>query len=307
MNRQTNRAATIVLALVSLFAGPFLAERAPAAENFPRLPAGIVLEEKCADPSLDKIVLIAGSTYFKPGQHEYLGGCAVLMNLLRQSPGVFPVLAVDWPRKSETLSGAKTVVFFFDGGDKHAWLDASRRMEVKQLADAGVGLVCFHQCIDVPTELGPQVRAWMGAVFEKGFSQRAHWVAQFEKFPEHPVCRGVTPFQIDDGWLYKLRYVDGMQGVSPLLRTVSPRAKLAPEPDDSIVSWVYQRPGGGRSFTFTGCHLHSSLAEAGYRKFLTNGILWAAGRDVPTTGAPIEFDPATLDSYLSPPPTTESK
>ena len=41
--------------------------------------------------------------------------------------------------------------------------------------------------------------------------------ARFTTFPEHPVCRGVTPFTVNDGWLYKLRFVPGMKGVTPLL------------------------------------------------------------------------------------------
>jgi len=306
MNRRTRWLAVIVC-LPNLCAA--IAERpVQCAETATRLPAGVALEEACPDSRLTKVVLIAGSNFFKPGQHEYIGGCAVLMELLRQTPGVFPVLALDWPRKSETFAGAKAVVFFFDGGDKHAWLNESRRAEVEKLADAGAGLVGFHQCIDVPKDLGPQVRDWMGAAFEKGFSQRAHWVAEFKTFPEHPVCRGVAPFRIDDGWLYKLRFVEGMQGVTPLLRTVSPNAKSAPETaDEPTVSWAYERSGGGRSFTFTGCHLHSSLAEEGYRKFLVNGILWAAGRELPASGAPVGLDTSQLDRYLSAAPTSPEK
>src|SRR5580658_6146816 len=168
MNRRTRWLAVIV-SMLYVFAA---IKEWPAlgAEPATRLPAGVMLEEACPDAGLAKVVLIAGSNFFKPGQHEYIGGCAVLMELLRQTPGVFPVLALDWPRKPETFSDAKTVVFFFDGGDKHAWLNESRRAETKKLADAGVGLVCFHQGIDAPKDLGPQVRDWMGAAFEKGLS-----------------------------------------------------------------------------------------------------------------------------------------
>ena len=277
------------------------------AEGGNRLPVGFVLEEPCPDPGLTKIVLIAGSNYFKPGQHEYVGGCAALADLLKQTPGVFPVLALDWPRKAETLAGAKSVVLFFDGGDKHAWRNDNRRAEIKKLADAGAGFVCFHQCIDVPKALGPQVREWMGAVFEKGYSQRAHWIADFETFPDHPICRGVAPFRIDDGYLWKLRFVDGMKGVTPLLRTVSPKTRSAPESEaEPIVAWAYERAGGGRSFAFTGCHLHSSLAEEGYRRFLVNGVLWTSGKNIPATGAPVALDSAQLDRYLSAPPASAS-
>jgi hypothetical protein len=226
------------------------------------------------------------------------------MDLLRQTPGVFPVLALDWPKKAETFDGAKAVVFFFDGGDKHALLKGDRRAQVQKLVDAGVGLVQLHQAADYPKDLGERARAWTGAAWEKGYSQRAHWVDEFKAFPDHPIFRGVKPFKLDDGWLYKLRFVAGKKGVTPLLRTVSPKAKSADKSgDDAIVAWAYERPGGGRSFTVTGAHLHRSLAEEGYRRFLVNGILWAAGVDVPAAGAPVAISADELDRYLAKPPT----
>jgi len=234
----------------------------PAAEPGAKSPSGVSLEEQPGDPKLVKVVLVAGSNYYKPGEHEYVAGCSTLLDLLRQTPGVFPVLALDWPKKPETFAGARAVVFFFDGGDKHAVLKADHLAQVQKLAVAGVGLVHLHQAIDYPRDLGERARGWMGAAWEQGFSQRAHWVAEFKTFPDHPVCRGVTPFSIDDGWLYKLRFVAEMKGVTPLLRTVSPKAPADQKPGaEAIVSWVYERPGGGRSFTFTGCHLHDSFAD----------------------------------------------
>src|SRR5258708_1151415 len=93
------------------------------------------VEQAPADPKAAKIVLIAGSNFFKPGEHEYVGGCAVLMDLLRQTAGVAPVLALDWPEKPETLQGARAVVLFFDGGDKHGVLKGDRVAKLQRLAD----------------------------------------------------------------------------------------------------------------------------------------------------------------------------
>jgi hypothetical protein len=262
------------------------------------LPKGIALEEQPKDPALKKIVLIAGSNKFKAGEHEYVAGCAVLMDLLRQTPGVFPVLALDWPKNPETFVNAKSVVFFFDGGDKHGILKDDRLAQVQKLADAGVGLVHFHQTIDYPKDLGDRVRGWAGGAWEKGPGQRAHWVAEFKSFPDHPIFRGVASFKIDDGWLFKTRFVAGMKGIAPLLSTQSPKAKADEPPADSIVAWAYERPGG-RAFTFTGCHLHRSLQEEGYRRFLVNGILWSAGLDIPSTGVPVTIDAAGIDRYLA--------
>jgi hypothetical protein len=287
----------LALAVVSLLSASVAVH---SAEPDPRGP----LEEQPKDPKLVKIVLVAGSNFYKSGEHEYIAGCAVLRDLLRQTPGVFPVLALDWPKKPETLAGAKAIVCFFDGGDKHAFLQEGRLAQVQKLADAGVGLVQFHQGVDVPNDLGDRMRSLMGAAWEKGYSQRAHWVAEFNRFPDHPVFRGVKPFKIDDGWLYRLRFVPEMKGVTPLLRTVSPKAGKDTG-TEAIVSWLYERPGGGRSFTFTGGHLHRSLAEEGYRRFLVNGILWSAGVEIPTTGAPVALTAADLDKYLEKRPPTK--
>ena len=73
--------------------------------------------------------------------------------------------------------------------------------------------------------------------------------------------------------------------------------------DAAIVAWAFDRPAGpGRTFTFTGGHLHASLAEEGYRRFLVNGILWSAGAEIPATGAPVQLDPARLKNYQTAPP-----
>ncbi len=274
---------------------------ASAAEP-PGLPNGIKLEDPPADPKAAKVVLIAGSNYFKPGEHEYLGGVAVLHDLLKQSPGVAPVVAVDWPTKTETLAGAKAVVCLFDGGEKHGILKGDRLAEVTKLVDAGAGLVQLHQTADYPKDFGDRARGLVGGAWEPKHSQRAHWVTEFKDFSDHPIFRGVTPFKIDDGYLWKIKFVPGMKGVSPLLRTVNPKGKDDPKADDAIISWAYDRPEGGRGFVFTGGHLHKSFAEEGYRRFLTNAILWSAGVDVPKAGAPVVLDPADLPKYQAKPP-----
>lgn len=282
----------LILACLTLAAPPVAA--APSASP--------PIEQLPTDRASAKVVLVAGSNYYKPGEHEYVATCAVLMDLLRQTPGVAPVFAVGWPKKPETFAGAKAVVFFFDGGDKHAVLAGDRIAQVQKLIDSGVGLVQLHQVPDVPKDFGDRARAWSGAAWEKGYSQRAHWVAEFQSFPDHPVFRGVTPFVIDDGWLFKLRFAEGLKGVTPLLRTPNPKAKEKQTGTDDIVAWVFERPGDGRTFSFTGGHLHSSLAQEGYRRFLVNGILWAAHVEVPGRGAKVDLNAADLPKYRAQPP-----
>ncbi|MBY0456898.1 MAG: ThuA domain-containing protein [Gemmataceae bacterium] len=256
------------------------------------------VEQQPSDPKAAKIVLIAGSNYFKAGEHEYVGNCAVLMDLLKQTPDVAPVLALDWPKKAETFAGAKVVVFLFDGADKHQAIKEGRLAQIQKLMDAKVGLVQLHQTADYPKDFAGKARDWAGGAWEKGAGDRAHWVAEFDTFPDHPVTRGVKAFKIDDGYLFKNTFVPEMKGVTPLLRTWNPKSAAKPTGGQDVVAWAYERPEGGRAFTFTGAHLHASFAEEGYRRFLTNGILWAAGVEVPKGGAKVELDAADLPKYL---------
>ena len=259
------------------------------------------VEQAPADPKAPKVVLVAGSNYYKPGEHEYVAGCAVLMDLLKQN-GVTPVLAIDWPKKPDTLAGAKTVVFFFDGAEKHQVLKDDRISKIQKLMGEKVGLVQLHQTADYPKDFGDKARGWAGGAWEKGKGDRAHWVTEVDVFPDHPVCRGVKPFKIDDGWLFKNTFVPEMKGVTPILRTWNPKATVKPTDGQDVVAWTYERPESGRSFTFTGAHLHASFAEEGYRRMLVNGILWTAGVDIPKGGAKVELDAADLPKYLKPAP-----
>ena len=287
-----------MIRLLAVGIGLFIA--APLfAQSTVKLPPGLIAEEQPKDPKAVKIVLIAGSNFFKAGEHDYIAGCGTLADLLKQTPNVAPVLAIDWPTKPETFAGAKAVVFFTDGAEKHEALKGTRLAEVQKLVDSGAGLVFLHQTVDVPKDLGDRMRGWAGAAWEKGYSQRAHWVAEFDKFPDHPICRGVTPFKIDDGWLFQLRFADGKKGVTPLVRTVNPKG--GKDGDDAIVGWAFEHGEKGRSFNFTGCHLHASFAQEGYRRFLVNGILWSAGVDIPVMGAPVALSDADLNKYLAVP------
>jgi hypothetical protein len=274
----------------------------------PRLTASeIPVEALPEDARQAKIVLIAGSNYYKPGEHDYIAGCSVLYELLKQTPAVAPVLAIDWPKKPATLAGAKAVVLLFDGAAKSQLLKEDHLAQIQKLADAGAGIVHLHQVVDYPKELGDRARALTGAAFENGFSQRAHWVGEFKEFPNHPIFQGVAPFKINDGWLFKLRFVPELKGVTPLLRTVAPKSAIDPAGDDAIVGWAYERMDGGRSFAFTGCHLHSSFAQEGYRRFLVNGILWTAKAKIPAEGAPVKLSEQDMNKYLQKEPAPKGK
>src|SRR5262245_64427672 len=56
-----------------------------------------------------KIVLVAGVKSHGPGDHEFFAGSAILMNLLKQTEGVWPVMVRDgWPKNEKVLDRKST-------------------------------------------------------------------------------------------------------------------------------------------------------------------------------------------------------
>ena len=259
------------------------------------------LEVEPGDPSATQIVLLAGSFSKGGGEHEYFAGSVLLFNLLKQTPGVFPILATEgWPKNEKILDNAKAIVFYMDGGGKQPILAPGRLERIERLAAKGVGIVHLHQIIDYPKSHTDRLLPLIGGVWVPGAGARGHWDGDFSTSVEHPITRGVAPFKENDGFIYKMKFVDGLKGITPLLRTSPPKTALSDTED--IVAWAYERPDHGRSFVFTGCHLQSSWGLEGMRRFVTNGILWSAGLEIPAAGAPVALDPADLGKHLDPVP-----
>ena len=251
-----------------------------------------------------KIVLVAGETAKVDaiGHHDYLAGCKCLANLLGQSPGVETVQVTEgWPGDERQFDGASAVVFYTDGGGKQAFLQSPERIaKVQALVDAGVGIVMIHQAVDYPDAFANQARSWIGGIYENGKSGRGHWDSKHVDFPNHPIVRGVTPWRLNDGWLNKLQFVDGMKGITPLVWSSKEYAGSRAGLDGDIVGWAYERAGGGRSFSFTGLDAHSAWSLPGMRQLVVNGVLWSAGSEIPLEGARCEIEQAQLDSMQTP-------
>jgi hypothetical protein len=98
---------------------------------------------------------------------------------------------------------------------------------------------------------------------------------------KHPVLRGVKPWTYRDEVFCRFFVPDDARRTDLLL--ASPREdkfKIGPQ----IAAWAYQRDDGGRSFVFGGLDFRDNLAQDNYRRFLLNGIAWAAGIEIPKRG-----------------------
>jgi type 1 glutamine amidotransferase len=292
------------LALLVLSAGLILAPTLPAQDD-PYDQSKVPLEVEPKDPKAIKIVLVAGRASHGPGDHEFFAGSAILMKLLQQTPGVAPVMARDgWPKNEKILEGAKAVVFYMDGGGGHPVIQKGHKEVVQKLIDQGVGFVNIHYAVEYPKAQSDAVLNWLGGYYETGFSTNPHWVADFKTLADHPISRGVKPFNIRDEWYFNIRFAPESKAVTPILKATPPdnvRGTAAAKENkgrEEIVAWAFERSGGGRSFGFTGGHTHKNWGDENFRRLVTNAILWTAHVDVPKDGAAVALDPAEVNKNL---------
>jgi len=285
----------LLLVTLPLFAGSGAPGAAATASAKP-LP-----QASTQDPSQLKIAFLAGRPSHGYGAHEHYAGSVLLAKTLESSfPGLQTrVFQYDWP--NEDLSGYDAIVMYSDGGRGHP---VNKRLdEVQKLVDQQIGIVCLHYAVEVPKgEPGERFLDWIGGYFETDWSVNPHWTANFTELPQHPITRGVEPFEIQDEWYYHMRFREAMEGVTPILTAIPPAETLS-RPDGphsgnphvrqklgqpQHVAWALQRKDGGRGFGFTGGHFHWNWGNRNFRKLVANAIVWTAGGQVPQQGVDLE-------------------
>jgi trehalose utilization protein len=289
--------------------------------------AALVVASLPARGADKRIVLIAGKPSHPPGMHEFRAGCLLLQKALASVPGVtVQVYDMGWPSKtvdgvrvddSAALDNADAVLIYADGGRGNPAIQGDRLKVVDALAARGAGLGFAHYGVEVPTGVpGDAMHRWIGGFYETLFSVNPMWQPAFDRLPTHPVTRGVKPFATHDEWYFNMRWTPDPAAktrITPILVAtpgddvrkgpyVSPKG-----PYDHIVAdsgkaetmmWVYERPGSGRSFGFTGGHTHANWGDPNQRKIVLNALLWVAKVDVPARGVEDQITAADLTMNL---------
>jgi type 1 glutamine amidotransferase len=286
---------------------------------FPIISAAAILAIVSAQAADKKIVFVAGPPSHGPLQHEHRAGCMLLKSCLDQVPGITSVVYSNgWPTEGAVaFDGAAAIVVYSDGGGGHPLLKDDRLKEIGALMDKGVGLVCLHYAVEPTIEKGQkEFIDWIGGAFEINWSVNPHWDADFKKLPDHPIARGVKPFQIKDEWYFNMRFRDGMKGVTPILTAVPTSdttsrkdgphegnpamRKMVAEGQPQHVAWACDRENGGRGFGFSGAHHHENWGNDNFRKVVLNAILWVAKADVPKDGVKSTVAQEQLNQNLDP-------
>ncbi len=284
---------------------PLLLALAPALVFFG---TAVVSSLAAPDAAPKKIVFVHGPASHGYGGHAYGPAFRMLARILNENVPAVSAVVVQDNTDLSLLDTADAIVLGSDGGGLVKTL--GNRLE--PLMAKGVGLACIHYTVD-PTDPKAIQRliAWIGGAYEQHWSVNPHWEAEFKTFPPHPVARGLKPFKANDEWYYHMRFAQDLKGVTPILSAVPPeKTRQGPDGPHSgnpavrarqgmpeVVAWVYERPGGGRGFGFTGMHAHWTWAQDSYRKSVLNALVWIAGAEVPAEGVPSR--PLTLEELES--------
>jgi type 1 glutamine amidotransferase len=276
-----------------------------------------------------KIVLVAGKPSHPPRMHEFNAGVQLLTKCLNDNAEVDAHYVLNgWPQDESIFDGADAVIFFMDGGGKHEVVqeDGRRLKIIEGWAKNGVGLGFMHYGVEVVADqAGEEFKKWIGGHYEHMHSCNPIWEPMFVSFADHPVTRGVEPFQIKDEWYFNMRFVsdlsgneatevDGLKFVPILVATPSDEVRDGPyvypkgpyphiqasKGRAEAMMWSVERPDGGRGFGFTGGHFHDNWANDSFRKVVLNAMLWVAKAEVPESGVNSSVTSEQLNTNLDP-------
>lgn len=289
------------------------------------------LAAKTAD-GRSKLVLMAGKPSHPPRMHEFNAGVQLLAKSLAQGAPKLKVevLLNGWPKDEAVFADADAIVFYMDGGAKHEVVQENGRRlpKLEQWAQRGVGIGMMHYGVEVvAAQAGAEFKRLIGGHYEHLFSCNPMWEPSFTQFPEHPVTRGVKPFQIRDEWYFNMRFIEGFTAEKPAERAgmkftpilvakpsdatrngpyVHPKGPYphiqAAKGQPEAMMWVVERKDGGRGMGFTGGHFHDNWADDNFRKVVLNSLVWLAKAEVPANGVESRVTKADLDANLDPKP-----
>jgi type 1 glutamine amidotransferase len=249
------------------------------------------VQTPAADPPKKLLVIGSPPDGHPPATHEYVAGADVLAKCLKPVAGVeVTVVKAEgpWTEGPELIARVDGVVLFLTEGAKWVSADEARLAAFRKLAARGGGLACLHWGMGT-REAGPIpafVELFGGC---HGGPDRKFQVVESAAVtvadPKHPAVAGIKDFTVKEEYYYRLKFPAG--GVKPLL-------KVMIDGSPETVAWAWERPGGGRSFGFSGLHFHENWRRVEYRRLVAQGMLWTLGLPVPPGGLAVEVSDADL-------------
>ncbi|HEV7607117.1 MAG TPA: ThuA domain-containing protein [Steroidobacteraceae bacterium] len=259
-----------------------------------------------AQAQAKKILFLAGPRdHGAPGRHEYerdlrtlaqsfdhaanLGGVAtqVIVGKLPEDLAVLDgVAAIVIDSSSDRAENEIHPLFPPDPSTNHhgydaatiAWLAAlNERIKLQK-----IGVVILHYATWAENWRAREYYlGWTGGLWVQIASKNPQDDWSMAPASRHPILRGVKPWTYRDEIFCRFLLPTDKRRTNLLLATPkADKGGIGPQ----IASWAYQRDDGGRGFVFGGLDFRDNLALDNYRRFLMNGIAWAANIEIPHGG-----------------------
>jgi type 1 glutamine amidotransferase len=244
-----------------------------------------------------KIVLLAGPRDGKhpAGAHEYDTTVRTIKDAL-ESSNIADKVKVElhtngWPEDPATLDDADAIFIASAGADHseaaHPLLVGDRLAVLGRQMDRGCGLVMIHWSLFVPIKHEKEFLRWVGGFFDyqRGDDPRG-WhsditfaTAKVDPNDDHPIGKGVPPFEHRDEYYYNIRFRKTDARLTPVVTVKLPEVEKP-----QVVAWAVERKDGGRGFAFTGGHFQNSWENDAYRTLMLNALCWTAKVPIPAGG-----------------------
>jgi len=153
----------------------------------------------------------------------------------------------------------------------------------EQLREKRIGVVILHYASWVENwRARDYYLKWTGGLWVQMVSRNPQdeWSMKLEN-RRHPILRGVKPWTYRDEVFSRYFLPDDARRTDLVVGTPKEdKQRIGPQ----VAAWAYQRDDGGRGFVFGGLDFRDNLALDNYRRFLLNGIAWAANIEIPKGG-----------------------
>lgn len=262
------------------------------------------------------VVLIGGEGRAGAPQHDHAAGIRKLQALLESDDAIADRIEVrafpdGWPVDPTALADAATLVWYFEGGDKHPLRDPAKRVAFEAALQRGAGVVALHQASTAPTGDDLGLRNVLGAVRVGLRDRTTQWATVESMRSALPLLQGVpVSFGYRDEFYPTFEKVEGSGTYTPLLRaTLNPQFRdgewlVEDRPETVDVGWAYTTESGVRAVTYSGMHYTASFDEPALRTFLRNAVLWTA--KLPVSDLPAPEARSRTASVAAPRPTAKA-
>lgn len=253
-----------------------------------------------------KILFLAGPRdHGGPGRHEYERDLRTLAGSLEKASNLAGVttqlLVGKAPRDPSLFEGVAAIViesssdraanethplFPQNPSTNYRGYDAETVAYLKafdeQISRNKTGIVLLHYANWAENSRAREYHLkWTGGLWVQGWSRNPVDEWTMRPITRHPVLRGVERWTYRDEVFSRFLLPDDKRRTDLILAIPKEdRLGLGPQ----VAAFAYQRDDGGRGFVFGGLDFRDNLALDNYRRFLLNGIVWAARIEIPKGG-----------------------